>query len=87
MKALEWSHYTAIFYTLNAANSVVGGQVWLKIKLIKAFMVFLVTCRNERVHLKMKMLEWSQQICHCKYMRISQDPHGQLTPQSKVGSA
>ena len=30
-----------------AANSVVGGQVWPKIKLIQAFMVALVTCKNE----------------------------------------
>ena len=30
-----------------AANSVAGGWVWLKIKLIQTFMVVLVTCKNE----------------------------------------
>ena len=29
------------------ANSVVGGLVWPKIKLIQAFMVVHVTCKNE----------------------------------------
>ena len=27
--------------------TVVGGRVWLKIKLIQAFMVVLITCKNE----------------------------------------
>ena len=35
----------------------------------------------------MKALEWSQQIFHCKSMRIFPDARGQLTPQSEVGSA
>ena len=34
----------------------------------------------------MKMLEWSQQISHCKYMQIFYDAQGKLTLQSKVGS-
>ena len=37
--------------------------------------------------LKMKMLEWLQQISHSKYMQIFSDTQGKLTPQSKVGSA
>ena len=35
--------------------------VLLKIKLIQAFMVVLVTCKNEEDPIKMKALEWSQQ--------------------------
>ena len=35
---------------------------------------------------KMKMLEWSQEISHCKYMQIFYDAQEKLTPQSKVGS-
>ena len=30
-----------------AANSVVGGQVWSKIRLIQAFTVVLDTCKND----------------------------------------
>ena len=53
------------FSRSRAANSlVVGRRVWLKIKLIQAFMVVLVTCKNEEDPLKMKALEWSQQILH-----------------------
>ena len=47
MKALEWSHYTAIFRCSRAANSVVGGLVWPKSKLIEAYMVVFFTCQNE----------------------------------------
>ena len=35
---------------------------------------------------KMKEIEWSQQISHCKSMQIFYDAQGKLTPQSKVGS-
>ena len=30
-----------------AANSIVGGPVWAKIKLIKALIVVLDTCKND----------------------------------------
>ena len=30
-----------------AAKSIVGGQVWLKIKLIEALIVVLDTCKND----------------------------------------
>ena len=30
-----------------AANSIVGGHVWLKIKLIEALIVVLDTCKND----------------------------------------
>ena len=30
-----------------AANSIVGGQLWLKIKLIEALIVVLDTCKND----------------------------------------
>ena len=34
----------------------------------------------------MKVLEWSQQISHCKSMQIFYDSQGKLTPKSEVGS-
>ena len=43
--------------------------------------------RMKKIHSKMKALEWSQQIFHCKYMQIFTDAQGQLTSQSDVGSA
>ena len=39
-----------------------------------------------KIHSKMKVLEWSQQISHCKTMQIFYDSQGKLTPQSEVGS-
>ena len=39
-----------------------------------------------KIHSKMKVLEWSQQISHGKSMQIFYDAQGNLTPQSKVGS-
>ena len=38
-----------------------------------------------KIHSKMKVLEWSQQISHCKSMQIFYDAQGKLTPQSEVG--
>ena len=35
------------FRRSRAANSVVGGRVWPKLKPIQAFTVVLVTCKNE----------------------------------------
>ena len=39
-----------------------------------------------KIHSKMKVLEWSQQISHCKSMQIFYDAPEKLTTQSKVGS-
>ena len=39
-----------------------------------------------KIHSKMKVLKWSQQISHCKSMQIFYDAQGKITPQSKVGS-
>ena len=48
IEALECSqHYTSIFQTARADNSVVGCGIWPKVELIQAFMHVLVTCKNE----------------------------------------
>ena len=39
-----------------------------------------------KIHSKMKVLEWPQQISHCKSMQIVYDAQGKLTTQCKVGS-
>ena len=69
-----------------AANSVAGGWVWRKIKLIQTFIEVLVTCKNEEDPFKVNVLEWSQWTSHCKSMQIFYDAQGKLTPQPKVGS-
>ena len=46
MNALKWSQH--LFGRCSrTANSVVGDGIWQKFKLIQAFMVFLVTCKND----------------------------------------
>ena len=39
-----------------------------------------------KIHSKMKVLEWSQQISHCKSMQIFYGAQEKLTPQAEVGS-
>ena len=64
--------------------------MWQIIKPIQAFMgvqsLLHVPARMRKIHSKMKVLEWSQKISHCKPMQIFYDAQGQLTPQSTVGS-
>ena len=52
----------------------------------KLLWVSLLPARMKKIHSKMKVLEWSQQISHCKSMMIFYDAQGKLTPQSEIGS-
>ena len=52
MKVLEWSHYPSILRRSRAANSIIGDGIWQKFKLIQAFMVALVNCKNEEDPIK-----------------------------------
>ena len=63
-----------------AANSIVGGQVWPKIKLIKALIIVLDTCKNDEDPSKMKALVCSQHYYHYKSIENFPDVQGQLTP-------
>ena len=48
MKGLEWSqHYSLIFRRSRAANSKVSDGIMVKFKLIQAFIVGVVSCKNE----------------------------------------
>ena len=48
MKVIEWpQHYTFLFRSSRADNSVVSGGIWPKFELIQAFMHVLVTCKNK----------------------------------------
>ena len=57
-----------------------------KSKLFKLLWKSLLPARMRKIHLKMKVLEWSQQISHCKSMQIFYNGQGKLTPLSKVCS-
>ena len=46
----------------------------------------LLSARMKKIHLKMKVLEWSQHFSHYKTMGIFSDAQGQLTHKSLVGS-
>ena len=53
IKELEWSqHYLLIFRRSRAANSEVSDGILPKFKPIQAFIVDLVTCKNEEDSLK-----------------------------------
>ena len=56
--------------------------MWRKIKLIQTPCYL----QMRKIHSKLKVLKWSQQISHYKSMQIFYDTQGKLTPQSKVGS-
>ena len=64
----------------SSSNSLVGGQVRRKIKLIQTFMDVHVTCKNEKDPFRN---EGARVVSHCKSMQIFYDAQGQLTPQSK----
>ena len=52
-KVLEWSqHYSLIFRCSGASNSVTSHGILTKFKLIQAFTVVLVNCKNQKDLLK-----------------------------------
>ena len=64
--------------------------MWPKIKLIQAFMVVLVTCKNGDDLFKnegSRVVTISLTLLVCKSMQNFPDAQGQLTPQSEGGSA
>ena len=64
-----------------AANSPVRSLIWLKFELIQAFMLVLVTCKNEEDPIKNE----GTRVLTSLYIDFS-DAQGQLTPQSGVES-
>ena len=71
------------FRRSRAANSEVSGGILPKFKLIQAFIVALVTCKNEEDPIKN---EGARVLTRYKSMGIFSDAQGQLTPQSLVKS-
>ena len=87
MKVLEWSqHYIVIFKMIKGS---LPFSWWMGVAENQTHSNFYGSpcyLQMRKIHSKMKVLEWSQQISHCKTMHICYDAHGKLTPQSKVGS-
>ena len=55
MKALEWSqHYPSIFKMLKGANSIISNGILTKFKLVQAYIVVLLICKNKEDPLKIK---------------------------------
>ena len=52
----------------------------------KLLWLVLISARMRKIHLKMKVLEWSQHFSHYKYMGIFPDAQGQLTHKFLVKS-
>ena len=52
----------------------------------KLLKLVLLSARMQKIHSKMKVLEWSQHFYHYKSMGIFPDAQGQLTHKSLVGS-
>ena len=71
--------YYFFFRRSRATNSEASGGILPKFELIQAFIVVLVTCKNEEDPIK-------KDFAHDKSMGIFSDAQGQLTPQSLVKS-
>ena len=74
----------SFFQMFRAANSAVSGGIPLKLKLIQAFMVVLITCKGEEDRDKNEGSRVLTMIPHYKPMGIFSNAQGQLTPQSFV---
>ena len=69
-----------------ATNSVVGDGILSKFKLIQAFMVVLVTCKNEEDRSKKEGTQVVTTFSNYKSLGIFSNAQGQLTPQPLVKS-
>ena len=78
-----------VVITLFIIFSDAQGQLTLKLvmescrysNLSELLWLVLLPARMKKIHLKMKVLEWSQHISHYKSMGIFPDAQGQLTHQ------
>ena len=78
--------YDVFFRRSRATNSEVSGGILPKFELIQAFIVVLITCKNEEDPIKNEGARVLTRFPHDKSMGISSDAQGQLTPQSLVKS-
>ena len=72
------------FRRSRATNSEVSSGILSKFELIQAFIVVLVTCKNEEDPIKNEGARVLTRFPSYKSMGIFSDAQGQLTPQSLV---
>ena len=79
---------TLLFFRRSRAdNSEVSNGILSKFKLIQAFIVVLIVCKNEEDPFKIEStIEWSQHFSHYKSMFFFPNAQGQATHKSLVGS-
>ena len=78
--------YDVFFRRSRATNSEVSGGILPKFELIQAFIVVLITCKNEEDPIKNEGTRVLTRFPHYKSIGIFLDAQGQLTPQSLVES-
>ena len=78
--------YDVFFRRSRATNSEVSGRLLPKFELIQAFIVVLLTCKNEEDSIKNEGARVLTRFSHDKSMGIFSDAQGQRTPQSLVES-
>ena len=78
MKVLECSQDFKMIFQTSRDHCAISAGILLKFKLIQAFMVVLVTCKNEEDPIKNAndISQWD----------FYSDTQGQLTPQSVLTS-
>ena len=74
---LNSSQLTDFFSWSRAANSAVHGWIWQNFKLIRDYIVVLVTCKNEENLIKIE----GARVLTSLFFYFS-DTQGQLTPKS-----
>ena len=76
----------SFFRRSRAANSEVSRGILQKFELIQAFIVVLVTCKNEEDPIKNEGARVLTRFSHYKCMGVLSVAQGEITPQSLVES-
>ena len=88
MKELEWG--TTFFIIFSDARGQLAPKSVMEScqnsNSSELLWLILLSARIKKIHLKIKVLEWSQHFSHYRSMGIFPDAQGQLTHKSLVGS-
>ena len=87
MKVLEWSQqYPSILRWSRGANSIIGDGILMKFKLIQAFIVVILICKNKEDSFKIESNRVVRTFPPLKVYGFFPDAQGQQTHKSLVGS-
>ena len=74
---LEWSqHYSYILDAQGQLTLLLVDECGRKSNSFKLLWKSLLPARMRKIHSKMKVLEWSQHLSHCKSMHTFYDAQG-----------